>query len=183
MNVFFLRNPTMKTHLSLASFGACLALLLSPGVRAETAPAVASSPAPTRELAVVVVESLERPSGAIDDFVRIDMAFTELARQRKWPVKIKAERLAANLPKYETELRTFYQGVRSETPGELTFRAWVTLTSNDVKKDFGIVLYRYPRRIGEAHDVMLERIFRGAANAIADKIEPVLFPKSAVSNP
>ena len=50
-----------------------------------------------------------------------------------------------------------------------------------VQHDFGIVTFRYYRRIGENVDDMLEKVFRGAANAAAAKIEPILFPQPAAA--
>lgn len=134
---------------------------------------------PQRELAIVVVESLQRNRGAITDFDRMDLAFREVAKKRKWPVKIVAERFAANTESHETELRIFNQSIRDDTPGERVFRAWMTLTDHGVKHDFGIVTYRYYIRPMEDNEQRLEKIFRGAANAAADKIEPILFGQPA----
>jgi hypothetical protein len=141
-----------------------------------------SAPAaePQRELAIVVVESLQHNHGsAITDFDRMDVAFREVVEKRKWPVKLVAERFAANIKPHETELRIFNQTIREEVPGELTFRAWMTLTDHGVKYDFKVVKYRYYRRLAEQTEDQLEKIFLGAANAAADKIEPILFPKPA----
>jgi hypothetical protein len=147
-------------------------LFLSGGVAgAETAATVQ----PIRELAVVVIDNVQKPS-AITDFDRIDMAFQHVAKQRKWPVKIVAERFASNLPEYDAELRVFNQRVREETSGDLTFRGWMILTVNGTKHDFGMVTFRYYRRAGENMDDVLDKIFRGAAGVAADKIEPILLP-------
>jgi hypothetical protein len=131
-------------------------------------------------LALVVVENLQRnPSSAITDFHRLDLAFEYVAKQRKWPVTVAAERFAANTPKHETELRVFLQPLDEETSGDLTFRSWVTLTVKEQKHDFGVVTYRYYPRLGENTEDTLEKAFRGAAQAIAVKVEPVLFPQAA----
>lgn len=141
----------------------------------KKSPDAAESP---RELALVVVESVEREQGAITDFDRMDLAFREVVEKRKWPVKLVAERFAANTQPHETELRVFHQSIREETSGDLTFRAWMTLTDHGTKHDFGIITYRYYPRPGERYDEQLEKIFRGAANAAADKLEPILFGRS-----
>lgn len=129
------------------------------------------------ELAIVVVDTLKPQQGAITDFDRIDMAFQQVAKQRKWPVKIAAERFASNTAARDTELRIFNQPLREETTGDLTFRGWMTLMVNGTKHDFGIVTFRYYRRAGEHTDDVLQKVFLGVANAAAQKIEPILFPQ------
>ena len=145
-----------------------------------TATACAADAPPVRpKLAIVVVTNLQHQYGAIDDFDRLDLAFQQVARERKWPVAIAAERFAANTAEHETELRIFNRPLREETMNDLTFRGWMTLTVQGVKHDFGIVVFTYYRRPGESTDDVLEKVFRGAAEAAADKIEPILFPKPA----
>jgi hypothetical protein len=129
-----------------------------------------------RELAIVVVETLQT-RGAITDFDRLDMAFQAVAKQRKWPVTLKPERLTANVPDHETELRIFSQPVREEISGDLTYRGWMTLTVNGTKHDFGMVTYRYYPRLYQDTEDVLEKIFLGVATTAADKIEPILFPE------
>lgn len=146
---------------------------------AGRASAAAATPETPRELPVVVVESLHHGFASQDEFNRIDLAFTRVAAQRKWPVKVKVERFAANLPDRDPELRVFMRGVREEVPGELTFYAWMILTDHGTKTDFGVVQYRYHPRLGENREDVLEHVFRGAAGVAADKIEPLLFPKPA----
>lgn len=155
--------------------------LLAAALLLTAATAHAAKPADDRpKLAIVVVDNLQRHQGAVTDFDHLDLAFQYVAQQRKWPVAIAAERFAANTPDHETELRIFNQPLREETSGDLTFRGWMTLTLNGVKHDFGIVTFRYYHRPAESTEDVLEKIFRGAANAAADKIEPLLFPKPAV---
>jgi len=139
----------------------------------------AKAPADQPKLSIVVVENVQRnPSAnAISDFDRVDLAFQYVAKQRKWPVTIAAERLVANTPNHETELRVFLHPVREETPGDLTIRAWMALTIQGVKHDFGIITFRYYMRGGEQMDDVIEKVFRGAAETAATKIEPLLFPK------
>ncbi|HEX2860941.1 MAG TPA: hypothetical protein VHN79_04850 [Lacunisphaera sp.] len=149
--------------------------LASPGL-AETAEKTESvNDRPV--LALVVVDNLQRSGGAITAFDRLDMAFAHVANERKWPVTLSAERFAANTPDHDNELRVFLQPVRAEKPGELVSRSWVTLTISGKKHDFGVVLFRFYPRAGEHADDTLEKLYRGTAAAIADKVEPVLFPK------
>jgi hypothetical protein len=135
-------------------------------------------------LALVVVENTGRDQvGAITDFHRLDLAFEYVAKQRKWPVRIEAERFAANTAKHETELRVYLKPLVDETPVDLMFRCWVTLTMNGKTHDFRVISYRHNRRIGENTEDTLEKVFRGAAKAIAEKVEPVLFPKASDAKP
>lgn len=165
----------------LSAFTIALGALAITARGADNEPAKA--PEPQRELAIVVVDSLQRNRGAITDFDRIDLAFREVAKKRKWPVKLVVERFAANTESHETELRIFNQSIREETPGERTFRAWMTLTDHGVKHDFKVVTFRYFVRPIEDNEEQLEKIFRGAANAAADKIEPILFGQPAAPKP
>jgi hypothetical protein len=162
----------MKTHLAFTSllFGSLFLTVVA--TRAQST----GTPQPQRELAIVVVDAVQQQRGAITDFDRIEMAFQHVAKQRKWPVKIAAERFAANTPAHETELRIFNQPLQEDTPGDLTFRGWMTLTVNGTKHDFGMITFRYYRRAGEPTEDVLEKVFRGAANVAATKIEPILFP-------
>jgi hypothetical protein len=164
---------------SLAALLFVLGLFASPPAFARADTAAATPAAPLPELALVVVETLNRTPSAYDDFDRLDLAFQHVAAQRKWPVKIAAERFAANTPKHDLELRVVHQPIRQEMPGQLVFRAWMTLTDRGTKHDFGIVSFRYYPRPGQQNDDTLEKIFEGAAAAAADKIEPILFPKPA----
>ena len=165
----------------------CARLLLAATLLLTTATAPAAQPATPADnrprLAVVVVDNIQHHHSGITDFDRLDLAFQYVAEQRKWPVAVAVERLAANTPDNETELRIFNQPLREETPGELTFRGWMTLTVKGVEHDFGIVTFRYYPRFGEHADDILQKVFRGAANAAADKIEPILFSKPAAPKP
>ena len=165
--------PAMKIRLPALLFAFLLPAAIAP-VHAKDA---AKAPDDRPMLAIVIVDSLNQ-RGAITDFDRLDMAFRRVAEQRKWPVKIAAERFAANTPAHETELRIFNQPLREETLGDLTFRGWMTLTVQGRKHDFGIITFRYYPRPGEDTEDKFEKVFRGAANVAADKIEPILFPKA-----
>jgi hypothetical protein len=154
-------------------------LLAAAGVagRAQAAPKAAGS---ERELAVVIVESLARGPGRITDFDRMKMEFTDVFGRRNWPVKIRVERFAANTPAHETELRVFFQGIYDEAPGDLTFHAWMILYDHGVKRDFGVIRYRYNPRPGQPEEDVLEHVMRGAAEVAAAKIESALFGRPDV---
>ncbi len=158
----------------------CL-LLLVPSLAALVASAREdTAAAAARPLAVVVVENAKNQvGGAISDFDRFDMAFQQIVKKRSWPVTLKVERFAANTPAHETELRVTNMSVRKDTPGELKFRGWMVLTTPDKKEDFGIITYSYYPRPTEHTDDVMDKVFRGAANEAADKMEPILFPKTA----
>lgn len=149
---------------------------------AEAPPSTPPAPA-ERELALVVVENLDESASAITAFDRLEIAFREVIRERRWSVKLTAERFAANTPDHPTELRIFNKGIQQETPNELTYRAWMTLVDRGTKHDFGIVKFRYYPRFGERPDATLEAIYLGAARAAADKIQPFLFPQPAAAKP
>ena len=166
----------------LAPVTLLLALFLASSVASPAQPAPASAEVP-RELTIVVVEQLGRNPDRIGYFDRIDVAFTKVFTKRKWPLTIKVERLAANTPAHENELRIFFKGIHPDTPADLTFRAWVTFTSHDEKRDFGVVRYQYYPRIGEPSDDAIDHVLRGAAAEVADKLEPILFPKADTPKP
>jgi hypothetical protein len=170
----------MKIHLfpRLLFFSVLLAAGLNG--HAQTA---ATPPDAPRELTIVVVEPLGLRSDRHNDFDRLDIGFTKVFAKRKWPVRIKVERFAANQPEHDIELRLVYEGIHPETFADLTFKAWTTLTDHGVKHDFGIVRYRSDPRIGQDREDALDEAVRGAANVIADKIEPILFPKAAPVKP
>lgn len=193
-NSDFLRNPGTDQEgrndasaIPLRELAARLAQTgLVPGFSGEQgtdpAPAAggsAATPAERPKLAIVVVETLQDQRGAITAFDRLDLAFQHVARERKWPVTIAAERFAANTPEHETELRIFNQPLHRDIPGELTFRGWMVLTVKGEKHDFGIISYRYNPRPFEDPEVILEHIYRGVAKTVAEKIEPLLFPPPA----
>jgi hypothetical protein len=174
--------PTMKMRFPLGSLLLPLFLVTGIAGSAGTAAPAAATDSP-RILTITVVESLGRHPGRIDDFTRIDLAFTEVFEQRKWPVKIKVERFAGNTPTPDTELRIYYQGIREEGFGDQTFRAWMTLNDHGTKTDFGIIRYQYYPRALEHFDDMQLTILRGAAEVAATKVESVLFPKTAAPKP
>jgi hypothetical protein len=142
----------------------------------------ATVPDDRSKLPVVVVENLRNTGSAIDDFVRLDIAFEKVAKERKWPVAIEAERFAANTPDYETEVRIFPRPVRQELPDEFVFRGWLIVKVDGEKHDFGIIKFEYRPRPGEWGDDVLDKIFLGAARKMADKIEPLLFPKEKAAS-
>ena len=127
-------------------------------------------------LHLTIVEPVGAIGNAFTDFDRLDLAFQYVAQQRKWPVKIAAERLAGGSPDYDPEVRITLQSVRLDPGNDYVFRAWTTLILGGKKTDFGIVTYHYAARLGQNQEDRYQEIFRGGAAAIADKIEPLLFP-------
>ena len=177
----------MKIRFALSPF---FFPLLFAASSAATAPVATSAqkPPPTQELALVVVTPValsENPGngGAFTDFDRLDRAFQEMAKRRGWPVKIVAERFAANGPAHDLELRVYLQPVRQDLPQLYAFRGWMTLTERGTKHDFGLVVYRQEPRPFERMDDFLEKIMLGAANVAATKIEPILFPQLVQPKP
>lgn len=156
-------------------------LILSAGAARAAGPAPAQPSLPA--LPVVVVEYLQYSNGAITDFDRLELALKEVAQERHWPVTIAAERFASNTATRATELRIFPRRLREEFRLDLTFRGWVILTVQGMKHDFGIVTATYYPYPGESTDTAIEKAFRRAALAIADKVEPVLFPRTAPAKP
>ena len=142
---------------------------------AESTPAAAAA---LPELTIVVVDSLSHGAAEASTFDRIDRVFTEVFEKQKWPVKIAVKRFGAGAPDYPVELRVFYEGIKQDVPGELTFRAWVTLTDHGKKHDFGIIKYQMYPRPGENVSDSLDKAVRGAAQMVVSKIEPLLFPKT-----
>lgn len=162
-----------------------LPLLLAAGGAALSASAannaanpLAATPTATRELVITVVEPVGRGSTNSDFYYRIDREFTDAFNARKWPLKIKIDRFAANTPHYPIELRVFPQHIREEVPGEWTFRAWLTLHEGDQKHDFGIVRFDFWPRPRQPMDEVLDRLVRGGAEIAADKVGAILFPST-----
>jgi len=155
-------------------------LLLAALLGAVAAPAkeVARVPAPEGVLPVVITEMtlLGNSANAVTDFHRLALEFERMAEERKWPVKIAAERFAANTTDYLTTLNISLMPLREETPGEYEYRGWTTLWVNGKEHDFKIIIVRYKYRLGEQMDDRVEKLFRAVAHATADKIEPLLFP-------
>ena len=130
-------------------------------------------------LHITVVESVTALSAsAFTDFDRMDLAFEYVAKKRRWPVKVVSEKLVSNTPDYNPELRVVLQAVRLEM-GDFVFRGWATLMVDGKKHDYGIVRFNYTPRMNENMDDAMDKVFRGAATAIAEKVEPVLFPQLA----
>ena len=94
-----------------------------------------------------------------------------------------SERFAANTPDHPIELRIFFQGIRRETPVDLTFSAWITLDDHGAKHDFGVVRFRYNPRAGQETEDRLDHAVRGAARITVLKMEPILFPKAGSPKP
>src|SRR6478735_744711 len=133
-------------------------------------------PAPAGVLPLIVVESVSMPGNAYSDFDRLDIAFQKVAKQRKWPVKIVTDRMAAGVPDYLTELDVKLQPLRELVPGEFIFRAWTSVYVDGKMTDLQVVTYRHSYRAAENMEDTLEKVFEGGARAIADKVEPLLFP-------
>lgn len=152
-----------------------IALLLAVGpARAETkAPA---GDKPVLHVSVVDSVNFNGSANAYTDFDRLDVALRKMAEKRQWPVKLDVHRLAGGTPDYPTELRITIQRVSREPIQDYVIRAWVTLMQDGKKQDFGIVTGRYSARLGENLEDTFEKLFRTEAEAIADKIEPRLFP-------
>jgi len=154
----------------------CLAVtLLAAGVAA--AKEIVRIPAPDGVLPVVITEmTLGNSGNAYSDYDRLAYALERVSKERKWPLKVSAEKVASNAPNYLTELRISLQRVRQEVPGEFLYRAWTSLTIDGKDHDLGIVSYRYNYRMGENMDDVMDKSFLGGAKATAEKIEPLLFP-------
>lgn len=160
-----------------------ISLLLSFFALAPALQAAGSPDTPTddarRTLTVTVIEPVERHPGNDEFFHRVARVFTDVFEARNWPFAIKVERFGANLPDLDLELRVFLQPIREESPGDRTFRAWVTLYDQGAKHDFGVVTHRHYPRAGRNMSDVLDDVVRGAAVEIAKKIENVLVPSAA----
>ena len=134
-------------------------------------------PAPDGMLPVVITEMTVGNSGnAYTAYDRLAYALERVARERKWPLKVAAEKVAANAPDYLTELRISLQRVRQEVPGEYVYRAWTTLTIDGKDHDLGIVSYSYHYRLAENMDDVMDKSFLGGAKATADENRAAPFP-------
>lgn len=158
------------------------ALVLAVVPNAEARAAEITSDAP-QQFTIVVVDSLRGNSSSINNFDRIARVFTGVFAERKWPVKISVEQFAANTPPHTIELRIFFQGMREEVIGDLTFSAWMILYDHGKEHDFGVVRFRYDTRPLEQMSDRLDRSARGAARIAASKIESILFPKEERPKP
>jgi hypothetical protein len=175
----------MKAKDRVTRFARCGALLVLFSGVGSSGFAQGSSPAPTPlpELAIVVVDSLGGGPRQADNYNRIAREFTEAINERNWPLRVTAERFAANTPDHPIELRIFVQGIRRETPVDLTFSAWITLDDHGTKHDFGVVRFSYNPHMGQDMDDRLDHAVRGAARITASKIESILFPKPGTPKP
>ncbi len=153
------------------------ALILGLAGHAAAKDAPSGEPDHRPELAVVISESLGTDGSAVTEYVRLDIAFQKVAKKRNWPVKVVTDRYAANTPDYKTQLQIFCQPLRREPGLELVFRGWMLLIVDGKKHDFGLVTYRHNVRIGQDSDEEIDKVYLGAANAAADRIEPLLFPE------
>jgi hypothetical protein len=171
----------MKTRLARC-FLAFAALLFTGAISAAEKPAgdtAAPKPDDRPVVAIIVSDSLTHHSSAIDNFVRLDIAFQQVAKERDWPVKLVAERFAAGVPDYDREIRIFSRPIRNEVPGELVYRAWLTVQVKGHKEqDFGMVVYRFYPRLGQNPSDTIDDLYLGFAKVAADKVEPILFPKA-----
>lgn len=144
-------------------------------VAAEPAAATAIPPAP-RELVVVVSESPGNAPSSFGSYDRIARIFTEVFERRGWPATIRVERFGAEKTSHPTELRVFFDAIREETFGDLTFRARMVLVDGGRETDFGVVRFRYFPRPWQHTDDRLDNTVRGAAVVTAGRIEAALFP-------
>lgn len=153
-----------------------LSLVLAVGATGRSE-AAATKADPPRELTIVVVDSLRGNVSERNLFDRIAQDFTEVLEAKQWPLKINVERFGANAAEHPIEMRIYLQGIRKDTPDDLTIRAWVTLVDHGAKTDFGVIKYSYYPRQTELVDDRLDHVVRGAAKIVAAKIEPILFPR------
>jgi hypothetical protein len=174
-------EPAYKETMKAKS---CLLLLATALLAANPARAADKAQADDKPaLHVSVIESVSTHGNAFTDFDRLDLALQYVAGQRQWPVKIDASRLAGNTPEHAIELRVTLLPIRREPIEDYVLRAWVTLVIEGKKRDFGILTAHYSARLGEDLDDIYEKTFRVSAAAIADKIEPVLFPNLKKDQP
>lgn len=162
----------LRSLLTLAiAFGLTLASIEAKTPTPSPAPATA-----VRELAIVVVEPITL-FGGMTPFDYVDVAFREVVDTRKWSVKLIPERFAANTPDNPTEIRIFLRSVSEEWPTKLVLRGWVTFTDRGKRHDFGLMKFTVYTKLIDRGDEGRERLYRGFAEHVADKIEPLLFPK------
>jgi hypothetical protein len=160
----------LKTMKSALLFALSLAVTLS-GFSAAPAPTL---PAERPKLGVIVIDSLPTQNG-FDDFNLIAEEFGNAFNARHWPLDVTFERFAANNEDHPIELKVFNQGIHNVF-GERRVRAWVILTVNGTKHDFGIVEYRFTPRVGLMTDDLVHRAYRGEGDKIGQLIEPYLVP-------
>ena len=162
-----------------AAAGAAL-LFLVPVVAKAADAAPAPTDTPKREMTIQISERISR-SGANAPYERIARVFPDVFEARHWPFTFKTERLAAGTEDQPLELKVYFQGIRQDVPGELVFRAWLTLLVDKHEYDFGIVRADYSIRPGRFVDDLLDDVTREAAIKVAEKVEGVLFKKTEPS--
>jgi hypothetical protein len=120
-------------------------------------PAPTASPAPTPSLpGELVITIAEPPAGKRDNeglYHRVSHLFTREFESRKWPLKVRTERFAANTPDHALQLRVALEPVDSNW----LFRAWMTLQIRDAKHDLGLVRFSYNPRQWQQPDEVIER--------------------------
>ncbi len=164
----------MKRRTFLIAF--CFSLLAAGSALSAAGRPAESTNNARRTLVVTVVEPVDRHLGNDEFYQRVDRVFTEVFETHHWPVAIRVERFGANQPDYDLELRVFLQPIREESPGDLTFRAWMTLHDRGTKHDLGVITYRHYPRPGRNMSDVLDDVVRGAAVEAAKKIETAIFP-------
>jgi hypothetical protein len=164
-----MRNPLTCAALvmSLASFGA---------VRTH---AQIPAPAP-RELTVEVAESLDRSAERVSTFAAIQKIYSRVLGRPGGPLKVTVERFASNNSDTDLELQVFFKGLYYETPGNLTLRAWVTLYDHGKEHDFGIIKVQLDQAPLDLHEDAFEHLVKEQAMIVAKKMEPILFPQTAI---
>jgi hypothetical protein len=166
----------------------CAIFALSAGLLGQPPPPAPPGPPPAqppRELTIVVAAPLGRdPGRASLNYPGMASNFLRAFRDRKWPINLRAEQFGgAGQKEYPLELDVFYEPIQRQlSPAEIRFTAWVTFKDNGVKHDLGIIKYVYLRRPFEENDLVLEETIQGAADLIADKIQPLLFPTASTTS-
>jgi hypothetical protein len=160
--------------MKIRSLLSVLVALAAGAAHAKEAPARVAPPEGV--LPVIVLESLHQPGNAYTAFDRLDLGFQKVVKERKWPLKVVSDRMADGIPDYLTEVEISLQPLRQRSPGEYAFRAWTVVYVDGKKHDLGIIHYDYHYRIGRDFDDEMDEVFVAGARAIAEKIEPLLFP-------
>ena len=151
-----------------------LTLAAAPVLNAKPAAPEKGKPEKQRELVVVVVENLIHPGSGYDAYNRAAYVFGDVFDKRKWPVKVRFERFAANTKDHPLELQMFLKGIRHDFPDEFDFYAWVILKADGKKLDLGMVKGEYFAHPIEQGDDILDGAVRAGAVKVADKIQPYI---------
>lgn len=144
----------------------------------ETPQQPTAPPAPAPELNVVVSQTISPRGESPDAFERFALYFPEVTESRKWPIKVRVDRLAAGEPDHPVELRVFLMGIRQDVPDQFTLRAWLTLVDNGKKTDFGIIRATRDHRYMQPIDRIVDMLYKDIAISAADKVEPLLFQRT-----